>query len=88
MVPNAYRHKLCTTDFKVTGGASTRRLIDFKNPENSLGILPTGNSGVPLSKHYSDQVQLYLKGEFRPETMEWEKIEKFPDHVEFVKQTN
>ncbi len=82
-VPNAYRHKLCTGAFNVSSGASTRRLIDFKNIEESLGILPTGNSGVPFSKHYSDQVEMYLKGEFRPQTINWERIEKFPDHVKF-----
>jgi penicillin G amidase len=86
MVPNAYRHKLCTGAFQVTGGASTRRLIDFKNVEDSVGILPTGNSGVPFSKHYSDQVELYLKGDFRAQIIQWERIEKFPDHVEFVNQ--
>lgn len=86
MVPNAYRHKLCTNAFAVTGGASTRRLIDFKNVEESVGILPTGNSGVPFSKHYSDQVHMYLKGEFRPQLIQWERIEKLPDHVQFVTQ--
>ena len=86
MVPNAYRHKLCTGAFAVTGGASTRRLIDFKNVEDSVGILPTGNSGVPFSKDYGDQVQMYLKGEFRPQLIQWERIEKFSDHVEFVNQ--
>ena len=82
-VPNAYRHKVCTGAFNVSSGASTRRLIDFKNIEESLGILPTGNSGVPFSKHYSDQVEMYLKGEFRPQTINWERIKKFPDHVNF-----
>lgn len=85
MVPNAFRYKLCSHNFNVTSGASTRRLIDFKNPVESLGILPTGNSGVPFSRHYRDQVVLYLNGEFRPETLDWEKIKKFPDHVEFYK---
>ena len=86
MIPNAFRHKLCTGTFQVTGGASTRRLIDFKNVENSVGILPTGNSGVPFSKHYSDQVDLYLKGDFRPQIIQWERIEKFSNHVKFVNQ--
>ena len=86
MVPNAYRHKLCTHAFVVTGGASTRRLVDFKNVEDSIGILPTGNSGVPFSKHYNNQVQMYLKGEFRPQLIQWERIERFPDHVQFLTQ--
>ncbi|PIF00137.1 MAG: penicillin acylase family protein [Maribacter sp.] len=51
--------------FKVTVGPSTRRIIDFSDVENSMGILPTGQSGNPFSEHYSDQAGMYVKGEFR-----------------------
>jgi penicillin amidase len=49
----------------VKGGPSTRRIIDFSDVENSVSILPTGQSGNPMSKHYSDQAEMYVKGEFR-----------------------
>jgi penicillin amidase len=49
----------------VKAGPSTRRIIDFSNVENSVSILPTGNSGNPMSKHYNDQAEMYNKGEFR-----------------------
>jgi penicillin amidase len=49
----------------VKAGPSTRRVIDFSDVENSVSILPTGNSGNPMSKHYNDQAEMYNKGEFR-----------------------
>ena len=51
--------------YKVKGGPSTRRVIDFSDIENSLSILPTGQSGNPTSKHYNDQAQIYVDGKFR-----------------------
>ncbi|MGV3697332.1 penicillin acylase family protein [Flavobacterium sp.] len=47
------------------GGPSTRRIIDFSDIENSWSVLPTGQSGNPMSKHYDDQTELFLKGKFR-----------------------
>jgi penicillin G amidase len=49
----------------VKGGPSTRRIIDFSNIENSLNVLPTGNSGNPFSKHYDDQAEMFVAGKFR-----------------------
>jgi penicillin amidase len=51
--------------YKVKGGPSSRRIIDFSDIENSWGILPTGQSGNPFSKHYKDQAELYNTGKFR-----------------------
>ena len=50
--------------YKVTAGPSTRRIIDFSDVENSLAILPTGQSGNVFSEYYKDQTQKYLDGEF------------------------
>ena len=50
--------------YKVSAGPSTRRIVDFSDVDNSLGILPTGQSGRVFSKHYKDQAQKYLNGEF------------------------
>ncbi|HHC81211.1 MAG TPA: penicillin acylase family protein, partial [Flavobacteriia bacterium] len=43
--------------YKVLAGPSTRRVIDFSDVEKSVGILPTGQSGNPLSNHYKDQFE-------------------------------
>lgn len=60
--------------YKVSSIPSTRRIIDFSDVENSISILPTGQSGNPLSKHYKDQAEMYVKGEFRSMMMNQDKI--------------
>jgi len=60
--------------FEVHGGPSTRRIIDFADVENAKAIIPTGNSGNFLSKHYKDQAQLYLDGKFIPMLINEETI--------------
>lgn len=51
--------------YAVGSGPSTRRVIDFSDIENSMSILPTGQSGNPFSRHYNDQAKMYINGEFR-----------------------
>ncbi len=51
--------------YKVKSGPSTRRIIDFSDIENSISILPTGQSGNPFSKYYNNQAEMFNKGEFR-----------------------
>ncbi len=51
--------------YEVKAGPSTRRVIDFSDIENSYSVLPTGQSGNPMSPHYRDQAELYNKGGFR-----------------------
>ncbi len=64
-VINNLAFKLDSTGYyKVTSGPSTRRVIDFSDIENSMSILPTGQSGNQQSKHYNDQAEKYNKGEF------------------------
>ena len=62
--------------YKVNSGPSTRRIIDFSDIENSLSILPTGQSGNPFSIHYKDQSEMYNKGEFRKMKLNKEEIIK------------
>lgn len=50
--------------YKVKAGPSTRRVVDFSDVENSMSIVPTGQSGNVFSKHYKDQAKKYLNGEF------------------------
>ncbi|WP_343330602.1 penicillin acylase family protein [Polaribacter staleyi] len=50
--------------YKVTAGPSTRRVVDFSDIENSLAIIPTGQSGNRFSEYYKDQTQKYLDGKF------------------------
>lgn len=62
--------------YDVKGGPSTRRVVDFSDIENSWSILPTGQSGNPFSKHYTDQAELYNAGKFRKMKLNKEEIIK------------
>lgn len=45
-------------------GASQRHVVDMGNVDGTGGfILPTGQSGVPFSKHYRDHFERYRRGE-------------------------
>ena len=59
---------------KVSSGPSTRRIVDFSDIENSVSILPTGQSGNPFSPHYKDQAELFIQGKFRKMMMNKEEI--------------
>ncbi|MDN3676345.1 penicillin acylase family protein [Flavobacterium paronense] len=63
------------TQIQVKGGPSTRRIIDFSDIENSWSVLPTGQSGNPMSKHYDDQTDLFVKGKFRKMKLNKKEIE-------------
>ncbi len=76
MTPNAQRHAFCRGQFNVSAGPSTRRIVDFAHPLKSYGILPSGNSGVIFSPYYRDQLEMYLKGNLRPQLMDWDEIHK------------
>lgn len=71
--------------YKVSSIPSTRRIVDFSDVENSISILPTGQSGNPLSKHYKDQAQMYVNGDFRKMMMNKEEIiNNSPDILKFI----
>jgi len=45
-----------------------RLLLDYANYGKAEGmwfVLPTGNSGHILDPHYDDQVEMYLRAEYR-----------------------
>ncbi len=66
-VPNNLSASIKTAPWPVTYGPSTRRLIDFADPAHALGINPVGQSGVLFDKHYADQAQSYINGQYMPE---------------------
>ncbi len=72
--------------YLVKGGPSTRRIIDFSDIENSWSILPTGQSGNPLSKHYSDQAEMYVAGKFRKMKLNKAEIIKTSSKLVFQPQ--
>ncbi|MCY4302999.1 MAG: penicillin acylase family protein [Aestuariivita sp.] len=45
-------------------GAAYRGVYDLADPDSSLFIISTGQSGHPLSPHYEDLAQLWRRGEY------------------------
>lgn len=73
-------------EIQVKGGPSTRRIIDFSDIENSWSVLPTGQSGNPMSKHYKDQTELFVQGKFRKMKLNKEEIIKTATKLVFKKK--
>lgn len=48
-----------------TVGPSTRQIFDLADANNTRSVTPPGESGQAFYKHYDDQVQLWLLGEYR-----------------------
>lgn len=70
--------------YKVNAGPSTRRIIDFSDVENSISILPTGQSGNPFSPFYKNQAAMYNKGDFRKMKMNKDTIIKVSTKLIFT----
>jgi penicillin G amidase len=47
-------------------GAGYRGVYDFADPDSSVFIIATGQSGHPLSRHYDDLGELWRRGEYIP----------------------
>ncbi len=67
-------------NFEVVAGPSTRRVIDFADPETAYAILPTGNSGHIKSPHYGDQAPLFMDGKYRVVNFTRDQIEAHKKH--------
>jgi penicillin amidase len=61
---NNASYMLGKNDFRTIAGPSMRQLVDLSNRNNSLIVIPTGQSGHPLSKHFKDQTPLWLNGQY------------------------
>ncbi|MCU0361569.1 MAG: penicillin acylase family protein, partial [Bacteroidia bacterium] len=47
---------------------------DMSDFENGITVSPTGQSGNVMSKHYSDQAEMFATGKFRKMLMNREEI--------------
>ncbi|HJX72322.1 MAG TPA: penicillin acylase family protein, partial [Bacteroidales bacterium] len=59
---------------KINHGASHRHIFTFDNWDESLTIIPTGNSGMPASKHYCDQTKMYIEGDYHKDLFSREAV--------------
>jgi penicillin amidase len=51
-------------------GAGYRGVYDFADPDSSVFITATGQSGHFLSRYYDDQAQLWRRGEYIPMSLD------------------
>ena len=58
--------------FQNVHGAGYRGVYDFADPDSSVFIIATGQSGHPLSRHYDDLSQLWRRGEYIPMSLDAE----------------
>lgn len=50
--------------FQAVSGSAYRGVYDLADPDSSVFILSTGQSGHPLSRHYDDLAGLWRRGEY------------------------
>lgn len=58
------------TPFANVHGAGYRGVYDFADPDSSVFITSTGQSGHPLSRHYDDLGELWRRGEYIPMSLD------------------
>ncbi|MEM1274008.1 MAG: penicillin acylase family protein [Pseudomonadota bacterium] len=56
--------------FLNTHSAGYRGVYDFADPDSSVFVLSTGQSGHPLSPHYDDLGELWRRGEYIPMSLD------------------
>jgi penicillin amidase len=74
--------------FAATGGVSFRQIIDLADFSRSICVLTSGQSGHFLSRHYDDQISLWLKGEYRPMLFSSDDIEANAEAVLVLKPSS
>ncbi|MDO8897877.1 MAG: penicillin acylase family protein, partial [Bacteroidales bacterium] len=55
------------SSFNAIHGASQRHIYNPANWEDSYVIIPTGTSGIPASRYYGNQSEMFLKNEYYKE---------------------
>ncbi|WP_163850241.1 penicillin acylase family protein [Pseudooceanicola aestuarii] len=56
--------------FENVHGAGYRGVYDFADPDSSVFVTSTGQSGHPLSRHYDDLGELWRRGEYIPMSLD------------------
>ena len=52
------------SNYKVAKGSSFKMIIDFSSPTKNMFIIPSGQSGHLISRHYDDQTSLWKSGNY------------------------
>jgi penicillin amidase len=58
----------------VTSGPSWRMIVDLREPVRGYGSYPGGQSGNPISPHYTDLLEIWLNGEYQNLELKTEEV--------------
>jgi penicillin amidase len=72
----------------VTYGPSTRRVIDFADASQAVGINPVGQSGVLFDKHYADQAERFAEGIYVPQYLSKKDVAKHTESTLTLEPAN
>jgi acyl-homoserine lactone acylase PvdQ len=61
-------------DSTASRGPAARLVMDVRNPDRTLSVLSTGQSGQMVDSHYQDQIPLYTTGYYHPNLFDIKKI--------------
>lgn len=64
-IPNNLAYHVGPAPWATSIGPSTRRVIDFADAGQAMGINPVGQSGVLFDAHYADQAATYIRGGYQ-----------------------
>lgn len=67
---------LKTQVFESYLGPSLRMIVDMYDAKKYLSIIPTGQSGQPLHRNYNDQARLWLNGDYKTVSVDFEDLKK------------
>jgi len=80
---NPFSYTICKS-MDSNFGASEKHIFNTADYDNSLWVLPTGVSGIPASKHYLDQTEMYVAGDLHASFISLKKVkEKAVYHAVF-----
>jgi len=72
----SFSKALATGEFKAYLGPSMRMITDLSDVKTYLSIIPTGQSGQPLHRNYNDQARLWLNGDYKEVSTDFELLSK------------
>lgn len=67
---------LNNSDFEVVLGPSLRMIVDLSDIKNYLSVIPSGQSGQPLHQNYSDQSRIWLNGDYKEVTTDFDELKR------------
>lgn len=68
-------------------GASQRHIYSTADWNESITVIPTGESGIPASKHYCDQTDLYLENLYHSDPFTINEVEKRAKYKTILKKS-